>query len=125
MEKSSTIKYKGGRPKKAIKKDQLLAIKCSMPERKIIEEKASNAELSVSEYLRQNGLNGKIDRPKKVIPKEVLQLTGMLNHLAANLNQIAKKRNGFDELNAMERALLELQSRDLKNLAVTIKNYLQ
>ena len=125
MEKNSAIKYKGGRPKKAIKKDQLLAIKCTMPERKIIEEKAKNVELTVSEYLRQNGLNGKIDSPKKVIPKEVLQLTGTLNHLAANLNQIARKRNGFDELNAMERALLELESRDLKNLAVTIKNYLQ
>ena len=125
MEKSNTIKYKGGRPKKAIKKDQLLAIKCTLPERKIIEEKAKNTGLTVSEYLRQNGLNGKIDSPKNVIPKEVLQLTGTLNHLAANLNQIAKKRNGFDELNAMERALLELESRDLKNLAVTIKNYLQ
>ena len=125
MEKNSAIKYKGGRPKKAIKKDQLLAIKCTLPERKIIEAKASNAELSVSEYLRQNGLNGKIDSRKKALPKEVLQLTGTLNHLAANLNQIARKRNGFDELNAMERALLELQSRDLKNLAVTIKNYLQ
>lgn len=125
MEKIIAIKYKGGRPKKAIKKDQLLAIKCTLLERKIIEAKAREVELTVSEYLRQNGLNGKIDRPKKVIPKEVLQLTGTLNHLAANLNQIAKKRNGFDELNALDRALLEVQSRDLKNIAVTIKNYLQ
>jgi hypothetical protein len=75
--------------------------------------------------LRQNGLKRKIDSIKKVIPGDVMQFTGTLNHLAANLNQIAKKRNGFDELNAMERALLELQSRELKNLVITIKNYLQ
>jgi hypothetical protein len=125
MEKNTSIKYKGGRPKKAIKKDQLLAMKCTLPERKIIEATAKETRLTVSEYLRQNGLNGKIDSIKKVIPGEVLQFNGTLNHLAANLNQIAKKRNGFDELNAMERALLELQSRELKNLVITIKNYLQ
>ena len=119
------IKNKGGRPKKEVKKDQLLSVKCSLIEREVIQAKAQITNISVSEYLRKMGLTGKIDRCEKILPKEVLQLTGTLNHLAANLNQIAKKRNGIEELNALERVGLQLQSRDLKKLAEEIKNYLK
>ena len=69
------------------------------------------------------GLSGKIDRREKVLPKEVLQLIGTLNHTSANLNQIAKKRNGIEPLTAFDRAELLVQSADLKQLAETIKNY--
>jgi len=119
------LKSKGGRPKKPLKRDQLLQLKCTLVDRKIIQAKAKLANLSVSEYLREMGLSGKIDRRKKIFPKEILQLTGTINHLAANLNQIAKKRNGIDELNAYERVELKLQSDDLKRLAEEIKNYLK
>ena len=119
------IKSKGGRPHTPIKKDQLLAMKCNIIERNIIETKAKYVSLTVSEYLRELALNGKIDMANKALPKEVLILTGTLNHLAANLNQIAKKRNGIEELNALERAALEVQSRDLKKLAEEIKSYLK
>ena len=71
------------------------------------------------------GLNGKIDMQKKVLPKEVLLFTANLNHLAANMNQVAKKRNQNDELNALERAELQHLSGTLKQLASEIKTYLQ
>jgi hypothetical protein len=116
---------KGGRPKKDIKKDQLLNLKCTLIERKIIQGKAKQANLSVSEYLREMGLTGKIDRREKSLPKEILQLIGIINHLVANLNQIAKKRNGVDELNALERVQLKVQSDQLKQLAIDIKSYLK
>jgi hypothetical protein len=119
------IKNKGGRPKKPVKKDQLLGVKCSHEERKTIEEKARLVNLSVSEYLREMGLIGKIDRYEKHIPGEVLKLTGLLNHTAANLNQIAKKRNSNDELNALERAELLALSGFVKQVAKDIKNLLQ
>lgn len=119
------IKNKGGRPKKDIKKDQFLAIKCSLIERKVIEANAKMTNLTISEYLREIGLTGKIKRQEKIFPKEILQLTGTINHLAANLNQIAKKRNGIDQLDAFERASLEVQSQELKRLAEEIKNYLK
>lgn len=126
MEQNEIIKKKkGGRPKKAIKKDQLLPVKCDKEERRKIESRAKSVNLSVSQYMREIALNGHIDRREIVFPKEVLQLTGTLNHLAAYLNQIAKKRNGIEELNALERATLEIQSRDLKRLAEYIKNYLK
>lgn len=118
-------KNKGGRPKKAIKKDQLLNLKCTLIECKLIKAKARSANLSVSEYLREMGLTGKIDRREKALPKEILQLTGTINHLAANLNQIAKKRNGIDELNFFERAGLKDQSDQLKKLAEDIKKFLK
>ena len=126
MEEQRTVtRNKGGRPKKAIKRDQILAVKCSLFERRAIEARAKSSNLTVSEYLREIALTGKIDRRQKVFPKEVLALSGTVNHIAANLNQIAKKRNSGDELNALERAELKVQSGELKALAVEIKSYLQ
>ena len=105
-EQKPRTKNKGGRPKKAVKKDQLLAVKCSLFERRAIEARAKSINLNTSEYLREIALTGKIDRREKALPKEVLELTGTLNHMAANLNQIAKKRIGVEELNALVRATL-------------------
>lgn len=115
---------KGGRPKKAVKKDQLLGVKCSFIERKVIETKAGLSNISVSEYLRKLGLSGKIDMKIKALSKDILQFKGTLNHLAANLNQIAKKRNMNDELNALERAGLEQLSKEIKLLASDLKKSL-
>ena len=117
-------KNKGGRPKKAIKKDQLLGVKCSLLERKVIEYKAGENNISVSEYLRKLGLSGKVDMKMKTLSKDILQFKGTLNHLAANLNQIAKKRNMNDELNALERASLEHQSKEIKQLVNDIQKFL-
>lgn len=120
-EKQTYRRNKGGRPRKEIRRDQLLCMKCSSEERKIIEERAQILQLSVSEYLREFGLTGKIVSRNKALPKEVLLLTATLNHLAANINQIARKRNGIDELNTLERANLKVQSLELKELATAIK----
>ncbi|SCY94498.1 hypothetical protein SAMN02927916_4214 [Flavobacterium anhuiense] len=124
MEEKEIKKNRGGRPKKAVKRDQLMAMKCTLYERKIIESKAKKSNLSVSEYLREIGLKAKIDYRNKALPKEILSFTGVLNHLAANLNQIAKKRNSNDELSPLERAELKVQSGRVKDLAVQIKNFM-
>jgi hypothetical protein len=118
-------KNKGGRPKKAVKKDQLLGVKCSLIERKAIEAKARLAGLSISEYLRELGLSGKIDSRNTALPKEVLLFTGTLNHLAANMNQIAHRRNRDDVLNALERAELKHDATAVHQLAKDIKSYLR
>ena len=114
-QQNAQIKKKGGRPKKDVKKDQLLALKCSLYERRVIEARAKSANLSVSEYLCEIGQTGKIDRREKALPKEILELTGTLNHVA----------NSNDELSPLERANLKVQSGDLKALASQIKSYLQ
>jgi hypothetical protein len=116
---------KGGRPKKDIKRNQQLAVMCTLMERKLIEVKAKTADVSISEFLRTIALQRHIDRKIKALPKEVLLFTATLNHLAANMNQVAKKRNQNDELNSLERADLSILCNEIKKLALDIKNYLQ
>ncbi len=116
---------KGGRPIKLVKRKKLLGVKCTIAEAFLIRAKAEQAQLSVSEYLREMGLTGKIDIRKKALPKEVLLAIATLHHMAANLNQIAKKRNSFDELNALERAELQHLAKEFKQQVSDIKIYLQ
>jgi len=116
---------KGGRPPKEVKRLRTLSVKCSFFEGKQIENKAKQVGLSVSEYLREIGLKGAVKFRVKTLNREVLQLTGTLNHIAANLNQIAKKRNSFDELSVLERARLNQQSTSLQQIVTDIKAYLQ
>jgi peptidoglycan hydrolase CwlO-like protein len=119
------IKNKGGRPKKEIRRDQQLAVMCTMIERKVIEHKAKTTNCCISEYLRELALNRQVDRKIKTLPKEILQFTATLNHLAANMNQVAKKRNREESLNAIERAELNVLSEDIKKLAEQIKSSLK
>jgi hypothetical protein len=116
---------KGGRPPKEVKRLRTLSVKCSFFEGMQIENKAKNGGLSVSEYLREMGLKGTVKVRLRILPREVLQLMGTLNHIAANLNQIAKKRNSFDELSVLERARLNQQSTSLQQVVTDIKSYLQ
>lgn len=118
-------KNKGGRPQKAVKQNQFIGVRCTLVEKTILRQKAKTVGLSLSEYLRESGLKGQSVTRIKALPKEVLQLAGTLNHLAANINQVAKKRNRNDELNALERADLQALSGQLKQLAFDIKNYVQ
>lgn len=110
---------------KKLKRDVYITIKCTLFEKKVIEAKAKAVHLNTSEYLRDLGLKGKVDLKNKTLSKEILTLTGTLNHLAANLNQIAKKRNGIEELNALERAKLKVQSIEVKQLTILIKEKLK
>jgi hypothetical protein len=87
-------RHAGGRPKKAVRRDQQLAVMCTRLERKVVQMKAGVAGLSVSEYLRTLALKGKVDARAKALPKEVLLFTATLNHLAANLNQVARWPGG-------------------------------
>ena len=123
---NNPLKNRGGRPKKDILKEQRIPLKCTSYEKTIIKAKAKKCGLTTSEYLLQLGLNGKIDSKEKTLPKEVLDLKGTLNHLAANLNQLAKKRNSVtDVLTPLDRANLQVLSNHVKQLAATIKNYLK
>ena len=116
---------RGGRPKKAVKRDQLMAFKCTLYERKIIESKAKSCELLLSEYIRETVLNRQVDRRKKPLPSDILLQNGLLRQLAAYFNQIAKRRNSGEQLDALQRAELILRSRELKTLADKIETHYQ
>ncbi|SDT44738.1 hypothetical protein SAMN05216490_3515 [Mucilaginibacter mallensis] len=113
---------KGGRPKAQIKRDCQLTVMCNIIEKKMIQSNAKRARTNVSIYLRQIGLNGRITA--KTLPREVLKFTGTLNHMAANLNQIARKRNKGEDLNTLDRALLNQEVRSLQSVVKEVKNYL-
>lgn len=121
----TTKKSKGGRPKKAIKQNQFIGVRCSLSEKAILRQKAKAVHLTLSEFLRESGLHGQAVSKIKVLPREVLQLTTTLNQLAANMNQVAKKRNQYEQLNDTEIAGLNFMVHSLKTIAIDIKKYLQ
>ncbi len=118
-------KKKGGRPKKQIKKGQSITVKCSLFEKKAIEAKAKSANLDKSNYLRELGLTGKIDRREKTLPPEVLEFKAVLLHDAANLNQIAKKRNSNEGLSPLERADLIVIAKRVREAITIMLKYFQ
>jgi hypothetical protein len=120
-EQRNTSRHKDGRPRKVNKKDQLMAFKCTMSERKIIEEKAAGIYRTTSEFIREIAVTGKIDSRKLPGSPEILQLKSLLNHVAANLNQLTKKHNSAG-LNAFDRASLKLQCEEIKSVVLAIKN---
>ena len=126
MEKTTNNnRKKGGRPTKAVKQKYLLGVKCNLVEKKFILQNAKAVGVSVSEFLRNVGLKRQTVRKVKELPPEVLLRLATLNHIAANLNQIAKKRNSFDELNALERAELHFAVEQIKQFVKDLKSYFQ
>lgn len=122
----STVKHKnakGGRPPKEIKRNKTITVHCSAFEQRLLKTKSKDAGITVSEYLREIGLAGRIDRPKIEFPKEALLLNGRLNHIAANLNQIAKKRNSGEDIGAFMRTQLDELCDQLHLITHTIKSY--
>jgi hypothetical protein len=119
------VKNKGGRPKKHIKRDQQLALMCTLLERKIIEHKARLANLCLSEFLRELAMGSQENRKIKVLPKEVLHLTATLHHMAANLNQLSKKNNREEPFSEEEKTKLGLLAKEITNVAENIKCFLK
>jgi hypothetical protein len=118
---SKMTTHKGGRPKVRNRRREALSVMCTLLEKKMIQINARNSGRSVSVFLRDLGLHGRVNMKVKSLPRPVLQMIGTLNHIAANLNQIARKRNKGDDLNPIERALLNQEVRGLQGIVEEIK----
>lgn len=114
---------RGGRPQVPHKRRAAVSVMCTLIEKKIIEANAKRVGMNPSVFLRNLGLNTRIEVRIKTLPKPVLEMRGTLNHIAANLNQIARKRNKGDDLNAMERALFDQDVRSLRALVRNINAF--
>ncbi len=125
IRKDTVKKQKGGRPKKEIKQNEFIGVKCSANEKNLLKQKAETVGLSLSEFLRETALRGQAVRQIKALPQEVLEFTSKLNHLAANINQIAKQCNTYNQLTFVERIELQALSIKIKHLTSDIKNYLK
>ncbi len=119
------LKGKGGRPVKVVKKNITLTIKCTLEEEMYIKAQAKHGGITVSEYLRTLSVSGKVVMEIRTIDLQVLKLTAAINHDDALLNQIAKKRNSNDELNAFERAELMMLTGRLKMIVSKIEKRLK
>ena len=124
-QKEKHIKNKGGRPKVAVKKNQMIPVKCSLLEKTIIKGKARVMKLTASQFLRQLGLDGKIDRPKNDYPKDVLQFVKLLNNTASNINQIARKLNDKGDFTPYWQEQLAFHLAELKKIEGQINSCFQ
>lgn len=103
METVKEKKRKAGRPEKAIKKEVRASIRFSKVEYFVIRQKASNAGLKASAYIRQVAVNGEVLRRLNDEERQfVRQLIGMSN----NLNQLTK--NSYKE--GMLKTMLYLET---------------
>ncbi len=80
-------KRKGGRPKKAVKRNIRASVRFTSMEYRMIQKYAKTSGMTISEYLSSKALNHRVTA--KASPDEVkigFQLSGMAN----NLNQLTK-----------------------------------
>jgi hypothetical protein len=120
---SAVIKNKGGRPKKTVTRDYRLRVACNLSEWETIRSKAEKLHLTVSEFLRCLGTEMPIDIKQKTLPKEVLSLTGTLNHTAANLNQFTKLNNRGYNFNAPEQEEFKALINTIEQVVMEMKSY--
>ncbi len=111
---------KGGRPKLKVKRNERISVRCSLLEAKIILNKAKRVNLSKSEFMRESALRSKV--VSKTFPKDILQFKAEINHLASNMNQIAKSANQKNYLNKEEIIQLNTILVDLKIISNKILN---
>ena len=118
-------KNKGGRPKVAIKKDQMIPVKCSSMEKKVIRTKAKTAGFTASEYLRKLGLDQKIDRTEKALPVPVQEHLAGFRHTGSNLNQIARRLNSGEKPSNLLLAELHYHLEELKKIEDKLKTFFE
>ncbi len=96
METVNKKQKKAGRPEKQIKKDIRACLRFTKYEYFIIKEKAAQAGVKPSVYIRQTAIQSKIT-PR--LTEEQLQFVRQLVGMSSNINQVAKvcHRDGLYE----------------------------
>ena len=87
MESLSRKQKKAGRPAKAIKKEIRACVRFTRHEYFIIREKAVQAGVNASVYIRQTAIQGKIITR---LTAEEIQTVRQLIGMSVNINQVAK-----------------------------------
>ena len=116
-------KNKGGRPTVPIKKNKVISVKCTATDKMTIRGKARAAQTTVSELLLKLGLEGKIDRSKSTLPADANKLISIVNNIANNINQIAKKLHQTGQSTPYWKEQLEFHLGELKKIELTINSY--
>ena len=90
METVRTKRKRSGRPLKAIKKEVRACVRFSHHEYFILKEKARQAGVNISEYLRQTAIQAKVISR---LTTEELHFVRQLAGISNNMNQVAKVFN--------------------------------
>jgi len=96
-----------------------VSTKVSLADLSALEEKARQAGLTMSSYVRQAAVAGQI-QPRTVIPEINRQDWGELGRLAGNINQIATRLNQGGTIGASDSAVLTEISRVLGQIRAAI-----
>ena len=86
-------------------------------------DRARDAGLSVSVFLRDMGLKDSPEK-RKTLPPEVLAFIGVLSGIIGALEIIARKRLDNEDLDGLERAELKFRAKEVKMVIKDIKFYL-
>ncbi|HMC87873.1 MAG TPA: plasmid mobilization relaxosome protein MobC [Chitinophagaceae bacterium] len=87
MENSKEQKKKTGRPIKSIKKEIRAGVRLTQYEYFIIKEKAKQAGMNLSGYIRQTAIHAKL---LSRLTDEEVQIVRQLIGMSTNINQVAK-----------------------------------
>lgn len=109
METVKKSKKKAGRPAKVIKKEIRKTIRFSGTEYFVIKEKAAQAGVNASEYIRQTAIYTTI---KARLTEEERQFVRQLIGMANNLNQLAKACHQQNMLSAYYQFQAEIKQLD-------------
>lgn len=88
------------RPKKEIAERQdkrFPTVRCTQSELNDLHSMSQKAQMTLSEFIRQKALNGKVIVKKSTNPMS-FALIHELNKIGTNLNQIAKKANSTGDI---------------------------
>ena len=87
------------RPQKEsdMKREHRVTIRLTDTEFSIIENTAEQADMSISEYMRKQIMEGQVNTKFEVVAdvKEIKKLIGELGKIGSNLNQIARYLNEY------------------------------
>ena len=88
IRKDKSLKRKGGAPKKKVRREMDIRIRLTALEKFLIENKAKEAGMRASNWIRAAAKSAKVTPRLTVAELEILR---MLAGLANNLNQLTKK----------------------------------
>lgn len=110
------------RPKKEIAERQdkrFPTVRCTSTELSNLRDMSQKAQMTLSEFIRQKSLKGKIVIKKSANPMN-FSLIHELNKIGTNLNQIAKKANSTGEISTSIKMVNEKIEQVLDRILTTI-----
>ena len=93
---------------KSLKNNEVIKFRVSLSEKLLIESRAVSNGISVSEYLRYFGVNGKLELKYPIVGEDVKLLAGTLNQTGSLLGNLARKLYKGETLTPIEKSSMKV-----------------